>query len=228
VRGQVVFVGGYFYDPFYGPYPWWLRTAYPWYFPVFENRANVRIIATPKEAAVYVDGFYAGIVDDFDGFFQSLPLLAGGHQIVLYFDGYRTVRENVYLHPGSTMKLTHTLEPLPAGEKSEAPLLTPPVPPPPTGTYMPPRTAQQAPPAAPLPGEAPAIALGTLDLCVEPTTADVKIDGERWVSTEQGHYVVAIKPGQHRVEVFEDGHRRFSTEVRVVEGETTPLDINIR
>ena len=24
-----VFVGGYFYDPFFGPYPWWHRTAYP-------------------------------------------------------------------------------------------------------------------------------------------------------------------------------------------------------
>lgn len=22
VRGQVVFIGGYFYDPFFGPYPW--------------------------------------------------------------------------------------------------------------------------------------------------------------------------------------------------------------
>jgi hypothetical protein len=32
------------------------------------------VLATPKEAAVYVDGFYAGVVDDFDGVFQSLPL----------------------------------------------------------------------------------------------------------------------------------------------------------
>src|SRR5262249_19571707 len=57
--------------------------------------------------------------------------------------------------------------------------LTPPVSPPPAGTYMPPHPARQAPPAPPppLPGEAPAIALGTLDLCVEPATADVRIDG---------------------------------------------------
>ena len=48
------------------------------------------------------------------------------------------------------------------------------------------------------------------------------------MSTEQGHYFIAIKAGEHRVEVFEDGRRRFSTEVRVREGETTPLDINIR
>src|SRR5687768_11416346 len=27
-RGSYVFVGGYFYDPFYGPYPWWPRSAW--------------------------------------------------------------------------------------------------------------------------------------------------------------------------------------------------------
>lgn len=29
-RSAVVFVGGYFYDPFFGPYPWWVRHAYPY------------------------------------------------------------------------------------------------------------------------------------------------------------------------------------------------------
>lgn len=71
VRGHVVFVGGYFYDPHFGPYPWWGPGVYPyWYVPVHGVRASVRVIATPKEAAVYVDGFYAGIVDDFDGSFS--------------------------------------------------------------------------------------------------------------------------------------------------------------
>lgn len=74
VRGHV-FIGGYFYDPFYGPYPWWPRTAYPyWYFPVYDNRAEVLLRVEPKEAedaAVYVDGFYAGVVDDFNGVFLA-------------------------------------------------------------------------------------------------------------------------------------------------------------
>jgi hypothetical protein len=34
-----------------------------------------------------VDGFYAGIVDDFNGVFQSLPLTPGGHTVVLYVEG---------------------------------------------------------------------------------------------------------------------------------------------
>ena len=45
-RGSYVFVGGYFYDPFYGPYPWWPRSAYGWgYYPVFDYRAEVRGIS---------------------------------------------------------------------------------------------------------------------------------------------------------------------------------------
>ena len=58
-RGAVVFVGGYFYDPFFGPYPWWPHPAYPYrYYPIYDDRAIARVIATPKDAAVYVDGFY--------------------------------------------------------------------------------------------------------------------------------------------------------------------------
>ncbi len=55
-RGSVVFVGGYFYDPFFGPYPWWTPGAYPWrYHPVFDDRADVRLRVEPNEAAVWGD-----------------------------------------------------------------------------------------------------------------------------------------------------------------------------
>lgn len=138
-RGAVVFIGGYFYDPFFGPYPWWGRGAYPYpYYPVYDNRAIARIIATPKDAAVYVDGFYAGTVHDFNDWFQGLPLPPGGHELVIYLDGYRTVRHSLYFAPGSTHKIQATLERLPAGEASEPPTLAPPVPAPPDGTYLPP------------------------------------------------------------------------------------------
>src|SRR5439155_20300398 len=57
--------------------------------------ASLRIEATPKQAEVYVDGYYAGIVDDFDGTFQRLHAQPGQHEITLYLDGYRTVRQRV-------------------------------------------------------------------------------------------------------------------------------------
>ena len=123
----VVFVGGYFYDPFFGPYPWWPRPAYPYpYYPMYDNRAVLRVLATPENAAVYVDGFYAGIVDDFNGFFQGLPLPPGGHDIVLYLEGYRTVHRRMYLAPGSTFKVHEAMERLPVGDVSEPPTLAPP------------------------------------------------------------------------------------------------------
>jgi len=55
----------------------------------------------------------AGIVDDFHGVFQSLPLTPGGHTLRLYLDGWRTVCRHIYLSPGSTLSLRVPLERLP-------------------------------------------------------------------------------------------------------------------
>ena len=225
VRGQIVFVGGYFYDPFFGPYPWWPRTAYPhWYFPLYDNRASLRIIATPKEAAVYVDGFYAGTVDDFDGSFQSLPLPPGGHEVVLYLEGYRTARWKLYLQPGSSMKLRQAMEPLPAGVASERPYVAPPVPAPPTGSFSAPARAPSGlPPSA---ESAPlAKGYGSVELHVQPAGADVRIDDEPWISSEKGYYAAYVAVGSHRIVITLSGYQPFSTEVEVREGTSTPLNV---
>lgn len=230
VRGHV-FIGGYFYDPFYGPYPWWQRPAYPhWYFPVYDNRADVRLRVEPEEAeeaAVYVDGFYAGVVDDFNGVFQSLPLTPGGHTIVLYLDGYRTMRHNVYLSPASSFNLRATMERLLAGEASERPELAPAVPSPPAGTYItpvtPPRTVVPQPATPPV----QAVGFGTLDLFVRPAGAEVTIDGQRWASSDEGHFMVQIPAGKHRIRVSKSGYRLFTTEIEVGEGQTMPLNVSL-
>jgi len=232
-RGSYVFVGGYFYDPFYGPYPWWPRSAYGWgYYPVFDYRAEVRIQATPREAAVYVDGFYAGIVDDFDGTFQRLPLTPGGHRIELFLDGFRTVRKNLYLQPGSTIKMHDTLVPLAAGETSEPPEVAPPVPPPPDGSYNEPRGAapRSAPPVVRRggrPERGDAEGFGTLVLHVQPREAEVSIDGQRWLTSGDGEFEVQLSAGRHRVEVELQGFQRFSTEVDVRDDAPTPINISL-
>ena len=228
VRGTV-FIGGYYYDPFYGPYPWWPRPAYPyWYFPIYDTRADVRIQVVPDaadDAAVYVDSFYAGIVNDFDGVFQSLPLTPGGHSIVLYLEGYRTVRSNFYLSPGSTFRLRATMERLPPGERSEPPEVSPPVPAPAEGSYKLPVTPSRATLA---PGATPqAAGFGTLDLFVQPANAEVLIDGQPWVTTEDGHFVVQVPAGKHRLEIKRPGYRSFSREFDVREGEATPLNVSL-
>jgi hypothetical protein len=81
----------------------------------------VRLEVTPPEAEVYVDGFLAGSVEEFDGFFQHLSLDPGAREIVIYLDGYRTLREKLHVSPGRSYKLKRVLEPLATGETSEPP-----------------------------------------------------------------------------------------------------------
>ena len=234
VRGEFIFIGGYYYDPFFAPYPWWMRTAYPgWYFPAYDYRAEVRVQAKPNEAAVYVDGFYAGIVDDFDGIFQRLLLPPGGHTITLYLNGYRTISHNLYLAPASTLNLHDTLEPLPPGVASQLPPVAPPVPPPPAGSYRSPRT----PPSTSLPAPPPQLTIeeegvqaagfGTLNLRVQPADATVRIDGQPWVTSEEGHFLVQVSDGSHRVEISKPGYRSFSTDIAVHEGKAVPLNVSL-
>jgi hypothetical protein len=122
-RGRVVITGGFvyspfFYDPFWGPYPYFGYGAYPiGARPV----GDVRVLASPKQAEVYVDGFYAGVVDDFDGTFQRLHTTPGGHTITLHLEGYRTVTQNIYVTLDSTFKLQVTMDRLQPGEQSDPP-----------------------------------------------------------------------------------------------------------
>jgi PEGA domain len=193
---------------------------------VFDHRAELRVQATPKDAAVYVDGFYAGIVDDFDGIFQPLFLPPGEHQIALYLEGFRTIFHNVYLRPGSSLKLHDRLDRLPPGARSVPPEVAPPLPPPPHGTYDPPRTPPPVP--APAPGPVrPAAGFGTLEVRVQPVDAIVTVNGERWLSSDEGRYVLQVAPGNHRVEVTLEGHQPFSMDVEVKEGEAAPLNVSL-
>lgn len=122
IRGRVVVVprghiyAPYAYDPFWGPY--YRYGAYPY---VVRTGADVRVEVVPKQTEVYVDGFFAGVANDFDGVFQHLHAAPGGHAITLYLDGYRTVTRNVYLRPDSTFKIHESMDRLAPGEMSAAP-----------------------------------------------------------------------------------------------------------
>lgn len=221
--GHVVFIGGYFYDPYYGPYPWWPRVAYPgWYAPVYDLRAHVRVAATPRAASVYVDGFYAGIVDDFDGVFQSLPLTPGGHELTIHHHGYVTAKWRLYLQPGADITLRHTMVESPPGVASEPPDVAPPVPPPPAGSYTAPRTM----PTTTAPTR-PAVArgFGTLAVRVQPAGAQVLIDGEPCLSSAPGYCETYLAVGPHRVEITMPGHQPFATTVDVAEGKAEVVNV---
>jgi hypothetical protein len=118
---------------------------YPGYY-VTRDLTAMRIMVTPRNAKVYVDGYYAGIVDDFDGVFQRLHVPPGAHEITLYLDGYRTVTQKVYLTPDETYKFHYKMEKNLAGELSEPPPNPPANPEPPAGAPLPaPRRAPRPP-----------------------------------------------------------------------------------
>ena len=124
-RGHII-VGGGFYDPFWGPYyPYGYAYPYGYGYPDSPyaysptDAGSVKTEVTPKVTEVFVDGYYAGVADDFNGTFQRLHAATGGHALTLHLEGYRTVTENVYVRPDSTVKVTETMEKLAPGEVSE-------------------------------------------------------------------------------------------------------------
>jgi PEGA domain len=72
---------------------------------------DVRLQVRPRNAAVYVDGYYAGIVDDFDGVFQRLTLDVGPHQIEVEAPGFEPQVFDVYVDPSRTVDLRGDLFP---------------------------------------------------------------------------------------------------------------------
>ncbi|MFN8060782.1 MAG: PEGA domain-containing protein [Vicinamibacterales bacterium] len=72
---------------------------------------DVRLLVRPREAAVYVDGYYAGVVDDFDGIFQRLTIESGPHQIEIDAPGFESQVFDVYVDPTRTIELRADLFP---------------------------------------------------------------------------------------------------------------------
>jgi len=86
------YYGGY-YDPWYGGYPVYQPPAD--YNTFDEGRLRLKI--KPRDAEVYVDGYYVGVVDDFDGIFQRLHLEAGPHRIEIRAMGFETLNFDVMI-----------------------------------------------------------------------------------------------------------------------------------
>jgi hypothetical protein len=191
----------YFYTGFYGPpYP------YAYYGPSDREPGHLRIEVKPVEAEVYVDGYFTGIVDEFDGFLQRLHLTPGTHEIVIYLEGHRSIREKLYLGPGQSYKIRRVLEPLAPGETSERP--------------KEPETAPAT--TAPV---APASEFGALELRVRPDGAEILIDGAVWPSSGFEPLVVNLAAGRHHVEIRVAGKAPFTADILVEAGKTTTLNV---
>ena len=95
---------GYRYgSPYYGRV-YGYRRAVPTYGD-YVSYGDVKLKIKPSDAAVYVDGYYAGVVDSFDGLFQELTLEVGPHEIEVVAPGGASEVFDVYVDPYNTIDL---------------------------------------------------------------------------------------------------------------------------
>jgi hypothetical protein len=241
------FYRAYYFDPFYDPYVYrpfyWYPYAAPGYGFGYGDGTSLRLQVTPRDTEVFIDNYYAGTADDFDGIFQRLHVEPGAHDITLYRDGYKTVHQRIYVQPTGTFRLRYMMAPLAPGDVAEprpvepppqtAPGGTPPPPgapnryPPPGGGAPPPQGAYPPPQGgyAP-PGDRSGAA--SLSIRVQPANADVVIDGERWEGAAgDERLVVQVAPGVHHIEARRDGYRTYQSDVTVRPGETSTVNISL-
>lgn len=67
------------------------------------DQGNLKLKVKPRNAKVYVDGFYVGTVDEFDGAFQKLTLNGGRHKVEMRAEGYETTEFDVLITPEQTV-----------------------------------------------------------------------------------------------------------------------------
>lgn len=227
-------------------YPPMIYPGYPAY-RYAPPESDLKIDVTPKDASVYVDGYFAGKVDQFDGAFQRLHVLPGQHEIVIYLAGYRSLRQQLYLSPSSTRKIEGALERLAPGEPEEAePRPSEPPQPragdrPPERRGFPGRRVPPPPDIRPDPGDRPEVAppdrpappadssrFGTMSIRVQPAGATILIDGERWDGpTDDERLIIQVTRGGHTIEAEKDGYRRFVTEIEVTGERTVSVNISL-
>lgn len=115
---------GYFY---YDPYTWYSYDPYysrPYYGPSayyghggyggqYYDTGELRIQVSPRHAEVYVDGYFAGNVDDFDGTFQALRLEEGPYKIEIVAPGFETMVFDIRIQRGRKITYRGELRPRP-------------------------------------------------------------------------------------------------------------------
>jgi len=70
--------------------------------------------------------------------------------------------------------------------------------------------------------------MGALVIRVQPSDADVLIDGEHWRGPSgDERLVVQVSEGRHHVEVQKDGYTRFTTDVEVRRNDSLPVNVSL-
>jgi hypothetical protein len=232
------YYGGY-YGPAYGYGPGYHRGYY-------ERSGSVRVIVEPNEAKVYVDNYYAGTADDFDGLFQRLNLTPGRHDLALKLEGYETHKVKLYVPLDHTIKIKHKMVRGPEDRVSESSVGDPADEAryarradddderydddryddrdAPRDRYEP---QDRAEPRERRDDSWPAgRERGTLRLDVSPADASIYVDG-MFRGTGDDLRRLSLPAGRHRLEVVRPGYRTLERDVEVQAGETEEVDVEL-
>ena len=115
--GYPGYYGGYRYGyPAYGYYgPSYYGWAAPYGYGVrgYAGRpyGGVRIDLPQRDAEVFVDGYFVGTVDDFDGRLQQANLETGPHRIEVRHPGFAPIQFEVNVEPGRTITYRGDMRP---------------------------------------------------------------------------------------------------------------------
>jgi PEGA domain len=242
--------GGYYGSRYsYGYYPYWSYGYFysPWYYPSYGgwyggygyggyggydapyrrgygNAGSVRVMVEPRETKVYVDDYYAGVADDFDGIFQRLNLSTGRHDITLRLGGYETLKVKLYVPYDHTIKIKHEMvrgssekvtestvgDPVDEARYSRDP----------DDDYENSRDHRDE-TRPDNRGER-----GTVRLDVSPADASIYVDGV-FRGTGSDLRKVTLPEGRHRFEVVRPGYRTLERDVDVTAGEIEEVDVDL-
>jgi hypothetical protein len=75
-------------------------------------KGAIKLKITPKTAEVYVDGYYMGLVTDYDGAFQRLNLPVGQHHLEIRAPGYQPLGFDVNIEARDTISYHGVMQPL--------------------------------------------------------------------------------------------------------------------
>lgn len=227
-----------YWHPHHRPYYWW----YPVYsVRYYEPYVEVRCEVKPDEATVLVDGYYAGKVDDFDGFFQRLKLSPGRHTLTFRHPGYAPYSLSVYGVRGQDIHIKQSLmagvdrlpdddriqqERMSSGQgrmigpddeyrRQEEPQSQQP---------RAPQYEQREPQRSEPPREQPSASQrisgqGRVRMMISPDGASVYIDGGFWgVVRGQDAVELGLAAGPHTIEIVKPGYKGFRRDVNVNDG----------
>ncbi len=108
-------LGYFYYDPYwwgYGAPGYGYYGSYGGYGGGYEATGSLRLKIKPSDAHVFVDGYFAGTVDDFDGLFQRLKLRPGAHKIEVSAPGFAPLIFDVDIRLNDTVTYEGVLEPI--------------------------------------------------------------------------------------------------------------------